>query len=223
MACLDLYGTADGFAAMFCVGDILAGADNSGANNNAFLTDSQMDFVRNGVKANIGMILYNLTDGSSGPVTAVAEHTLTATLAGGTENDWDNGDRYQIVLIDASQRATIEMYLGIVASDINAARAASGGCDCTLASWAAVYLAKLAYIEAAVMHNCPCGRANLSDEMKRAYLEWVTAQLALIRQGQIELCEGSTGSEFPAVGYAELGLTEFSTERIIINATARSS
>jgi len=39
----------------------------------------------------------NLTDGSKGEITANTATTVTAILAGGTENDWDNGDGYLVV------------------------------------------------------------------------------------------------------------------------------
>lgn len=44
----------------------------------------------------IGMAIYNVTDGSSGTITANSTTTITATLAGGTGNDWDTNDVWQI-------------------------------------------------------------------------------------------------------------------------------
>ena len=42
----------------------------------------------------VGFTVYNKTDGSSGAVTANTSTTVTATLAGGTDNDWDDDDEY---------------------------------------------------------------------------------------------------------------------------------
>jgi hypothetical protein len=47
-----------------------------------------------------GNIVYNVTDGSSGTITARDATTVTATLAGGVGNDWDTGDYYYITPSD---------------------------------------------------------------------------------------------------------------------------
>src|SRR5204863_654337 len=44
----------------------------------------------------VGAHLENIDDGSSCDVTATTATTLTCTLAGGDENDWDNGDLYRL-------------------------------------------------------------------------------------------------------------------------------
>lgn len=44
--------------------------------------------------------MLNLTDGSSGTITDNDGTTVTATLSGGTEDDWDVGDDYDIVFDD---------------------------------------------------------------------------------------------------------------------------
>ncbi len=44
--------------------------------------------------------IYNITDGSSGTITAVSgtnQDTIVATLSGGTDNNWDTGDEFMIV------------------------------------------------------------------------------------------------------------------------------
>jgi len=123
--------------------------------------------------------------------------------------------------LDAAEEAALETFLELAAGDIHAARAASGGCDCTLAGWAADFLKKLNVIEAAVIHNCPCQSARLSDAMKPTWLEWITNQMELIRTGKLELCDGETGSEYPAFGWAEMGVTEFNQARIIYNRQLR--
>ena len=45
----------------------------------------------------VGDVIYNLTDGSKGIVTANTSNTITATLTGGTDNDWDDNDEYIVV------------------------------------------------------------------------------------------------------------------------------
>ena len=214
MACTGRFAEAYQFGAFFCTGVILQNVDDSGGAGNAFLTDSTVNFTAaaSRVEANVGMILYNTTAGTNGPVTAVTAHTLTATGV-----TWDDGDGYRIVLIDAIERSTIELYLDIAASDLHAAMAQSGMCDCTLASWARGFLAKLNIIDAASYYQCTCGQPKMTDEMRGRYLDWCSTQLEAIRTGALELCDGATGSEFPAVGWAQQGWTPQITAEIIFN------
>lgn len=217
MPCTSRYAEAWEFAGFWCTSSVLRGTDDSGGAANPSLADSTADFADNGVRANVGMILYNTTENTSGPVTAVAVNALTATGV-----TWSDGDAYLIVAIDGVEIATIEHYLDIAASDIHAALAASGACDCTFASWAAGFLSKLNIIDAAAYYQCPCGQPGMTDEQRAAYLTWMTGQLEAIRDGRLELCDGATGSDFPAIGHAEVSSTPWATAEIIYNATRRS-
>jgi len=64
---------------------------HDGGNDVAVLTDSTRKWGTNFL---VGLTVENLTDGSSGTITANTQTTITATLGGGTENDWDDGDTY---------------------------------------------------------------------------------------------------------------------------------
>ena len=66
---------------------------HDGANNAAVMTDSGETL---GASALVGMTVYNITDASSGTITANTDTTITATLAGGTDNDWDTSDVWQV-------------------------------------------------------------------------------------------------------------------------------
>jgi hypothetical protein len=66
---------------------------HTGAANASVLTDSASTWRVNEL---VGGTVYNSTDGSSGTITANTGTTVTATLAGGTDNDWDTGDVYYI-------------------------------------------------------------------------------------------------------------------------------
>lgn len=66
---------------------------HDGGDNKAKLTDSGEAWT---VDQFVGLSVYNVTDGSSGTITANDATTVTAALAGGTENDWDDGDVYTI-------------------------------------------------------------------------------------------------------------------------------
>lgn len=117
--------------------------------------------------------------------------------------------------------AAVESALDIAASDIHAALAAVGACNCTLASWADAYLRKLNIIDAAVLQNCPCGAA-LKDEDRSIWMDWLNKQFDMIQSGRLVLCEGETGSEYPAFGTAEIGYTEFGQAQIIQNRMQRN-
>lgn len=45
----------------------------------------------------VGMMVVNVTDGSSGQISAVTGSTATATLTGGTNNAWEVGDSFMIL------------------------------------------------------------------------------------------------------------------------------
>ena len=212
MACLGRYAEAWQFAAFFCSGTLLSGADNSGGALNAYLTSSFGGFAKSGVKAGVGMMLYNLTTGANGPITAFTDTTITATGV-----TWSNGNRYRVVTISAAEQAQIEYMLELTAQDINAVLTSIGVCECALSSVGLAYLGKLNIIETAVFQNCSCGSAKLSDEMKVSWREWIDARINEILTGKVELCSGYTGADFPAIGWAEQGTSEFNQARIIAN------
>ena len=66
---------------------------HTGAADAAILTDSTLGATTDEF---IGYTIINETDGSRGLITANTATTVTATLYGGTENDWDNGDTFLI-------------------------------------------------------------------------------------------------------------------------------
>jgi hypothetical protein len=208
MACTGRYATAWEFSALSCPGNILKGQDRSGGGPNASLLDTQANFAQ--VKANQGYVLYNLTTGLSGVVTAVTATTLTATGV-----TWTNGALYRIALLSGVEIGAIESMLDIAASDMHVALAAGNACSCTFASWANAYLAKLNIIDAQVFYNCNCGNTKLSEEEKARLQAWVQNQLDMISNGKIELCSGETGSDFPSIGWAEQAIDDFSAARIL--------
>jgi len=71
----------------------VAAGTHDGLNDVAVLSDSTATFTINEL---IGGTLTNITDGSSGVITANTEITITATLTGGTDNDWDATDSYTV-------------------------------------------------------------------------------------------------------------------------------
>ncbi len=75
---------------------INGGGSHSGANNASTLTDANKAWTASIL---IGGTIVNETDGSSGTITANTSTTVTATLSGGTDHDWDTGDIYSITNI----------------------------------------------------------------------------------------------------------------------------
>ena len=221
MTCNGRYASAEDFVSFWCTESRISRV-HTGANNASVLTDSMAHFRNLGVEAGAGMIVYNLTDGSQGIITAVDDISITATLAGGLENDWDANDVYLVVTVDAFERASIEHYLDITASDIQSALAAQGMCDCTFSAWGAALVKKLNIIDAAAFHQCSCA-VKLTETERQQYRNWMDAQLKLIREGKIDLCEGGTGSEAPAFGSVKEGITEFSKAQIISDRIAKES
>jgi hypothetical protein len=216
MTCVGRFSEAWGFAAFFCTsGGYANGINTTAGLGMPTLTDPQMDFIRMGVQPNMGMLLYNVTKNTSGGVTVVTTTTLQATGV-----LWDLGDEYRIAALTTQQRSTIEVYLDMTAADIHAAMAAQNACNCTLQSWVVQYLAKINIIEASAFYTCPCAKPNLSDERQQNFVEWAERQLIQIRDGEIVLCEGDTGKNYPAVGTIQYSHTPWTAEEIINNNLA---
>jgi hypothetical protein len=227
MTCTGRWASAWAYASFWCVGSMALGLDDSGLLAQANLSDSQADFEDAGFKPNKGMILYNTTQSTSGPITAVTPTTMTATGV-----TWDTTDGYRAVSISGAEIATIEHYLNVTAGNIFAVLASVGACDCTLASWAssgnqdgADFLGKLNIIEAGAYHTCRCGMPGqrMTPEERTHWLTQSNLQLDAIRTGKIDPCDGATGSAYPSAGWAEQSLTVFNAARIIANRIARTS
>lgn len=218
MTCPTRWAEAWQYSLFWCSETLLVGADDSGLPpGQPSLQCSYIDFQQRGVEANVGMICYNTTQNTSGVITSVSGNTLT--VSGVT---WGNTDAFRIVTLDASTRGAIENFLNLTAPDINAMLGSIGACDCTLASWASAYLGKLNIIEAGIFYHCPCGAPSLSEEEKRLFLDFINKQSELILTGKVELCAGYTGADFPAVGIAQMSVTEFAAARIIYNDMLRN-
>lgn len=71
----------------------LATGTHDGSANAATLSDSGASFTTDEF---VGMEVLNITDGSHGTITANSTSTITATLSGGTDNDWDASDVYAV-------------------------------------------------------------------------------------------------------------------------------
>lgn len=67
---------------------------HTGSNNVATLTDSAVPTPFQ--SSNVGHTIRNITDNSSCTVSSVTNTTVTCTLTGGTDNDWDTNDSYRI-------------------------------------------------------------------------------------------------------------------------------
>lgn len=204
------------YAAFWCKASIRTGVDNSGGAGNAYLTDTTADFETLGVVPGVGMTLYNITQDTSGPITAITPDTITATGV-----SWDDGDSYRVVTMTANEETQIQLYLDITAADVYAAIAASGACDCNWTTWGEALVKKLNIIEAAVFHSCPCAEPKLTDDQKTAYMEFVNTQMDKIITGELDIC-GGTGSDFPSIGWAEQASTEFAAGKIIVNDIERN-
>lgn len=69
------------------------GGTDSASVGAAFLTDGTKSWTTDEW---VGYFIYNTTDGSFGLITANTATTITATLQGGTGDNWDSGDVYKI-------------------------------------------------------------------------------------------------------------------------------
>lgn len=67
---------------------------HDGSDNASVLTDSTKSWTTDEW---VGYKVKNLTDGSAAIITANTATTITGTLSGGSENDWDISDNYEVV------------------------------------------------------------------------------------------------------------------------------
>lgn len=81
---------------------VLDSGTHDGAGNAATLSDSTATWTTNEW---VGYTLKNTTDVSQGTVTANDGTTITATLTGGTDDDWDASDAYEIVSSNLWQKS----------------------------------------------------------------------------------------------------------------------
>lgn len=77
---------------------------HSGANGASVLSVSAATWTASEL---VGKIVHNLTDGSFGTITANTTTTVTATLAGGTDNDWDTNDSF--IIVDAAVSGVLHL------------------------------------------------------------------------------------------------------------------
>jgi len=139
---------------------------------------------------------------------------VTCSGAYATANDFA---AFWCIEFSPDEEPQINRALQMASTPIHAARASNKACDCSLDEWAETYLTQLACILAATTYNCKCSNLALTVEEKRMYMEATTADLALIRTGQTELCAGETGTDFAVVGWAQYSFTERNAAKIIAN------
>lgn len=207
------YAEAWEFATFFCASALLTGTSSTAG---ATMTDTTVDFSRLGIKAGEGMLLWNLTQDTQGLIVAYTQHTLEASGV-----TWAEGDSYRAVAQSQSERSAVEHYLTITASNIHAALASVGACDCTLASWALDYLKKINILETVWMYNCNCPTVNLTPEERAAYRDDANTMLTNISSGALTVCQSSTSSQYPAIGYAEQNVNDFTARAIVARRIRR--
>jgi len=90
---LTIINTADAAETITFEPTFTTSGSHDGDNNVSILTDSGESWAVNQL---VNRTISNTTDGSSGTITANTATTVTATLSGGTDNDWDTNDNYTI-------------------------------------------------------------------------------------------------------------------------------
>lgn len=96
---------------------------HDGGNDEAILTDSGETF---GTNTYVGMTLYNTTDGSSCVVTANNNTTMTCTLTGGTDNNWDTNDAWAVA--PGPNQSGSVFYIGSATTILHPATAGYAAC-----------------------------------------------------------------------------------------------
>ncbi len=108
----------------------------------------------------------------------------------------------------------VDLWVQQGAARINAALAANGQCDCTFASWANTLLANMNLIATSLLIYGRCG-VGFTNDQREFWDTWLTEQLRLLREGEIDVCQGATGPHFPAYATATPAVTEFQRAELI--------
>jgi hypothetical protein len=125
--------------------------------------------------------------------------------------------------LTADEQMRAEVALDLTATYIDMARAASGADSCTLSAGAQAALAMLNCQLAAIYYDCPCaGKFFMSDTIRQAWMTGAQGLLDAIRDGRYEVCQGETGSEHAAIGWAEVAWDDARAAEIYDNAAKRS-
>ena len=82
---------------------------HTGSSGSAYLEVRGADFKSCGVQEDV--LIKNTTDGSSGTISSVTEDRVYGTLSGGTDNDWDYGDTYEIYITDTEDSVISSIYV----------------------------------------------------------------------------------------------------------------
>ena len=209
MSCSGRYASAWQYSSMWCASSLLIGVHGGAGPADATLIDTTVDFLAAGAVGGTGQLLANTTQGTEGFITGATIDTLTATGVA-----WDALDAYRVSFLSTEERSTIEHYLNVAAGSIYGSLMAVNACDCTYGEGGAEFLAYINIVLARVFYDCPCTN-NLSDTEKQLYSQIANDALAMIRSGEIDVCQGETGSLWPTIGFAQHGWTEFSSAAII--------
>ena len=209
MSCSGRYAEAWQFANMYCIASLLTGTHGGAGPADVALIDTTVNFINAGADPGVGQRLYNVTQDTFGPITVATIDTLTATGV-----TWNALDVYRVVFLSTEERSTIEGYLDIAAGSIYGSLMAVNACDCTLGEGGAAFLAYINIVLARVFYDCPCS-PTLSDSDKALLSQIANDALTGIRNGEIDVCDGQTGTLWPTIGFAQHGWTEFSSAAII--------
>jgi len=112
--------------------------------------------------------------------------------------------------------------LDMSAPQIHAALASRDSCDCTLQAWAEAYLKQINCVLAALFVKASgCPFPTLTPEEHAFYGEWTENRLGEIRDGTVAVCQGDTGTNYPAIASIEQSVTPFAAARIVFNRIKR--
>ena len=115
----------------------------------------------------------------------------------------------------------IERALDMSAGKIDLALASVGACTCTLSVSGQRALAYLNCLLAVVTYTCPCNSVDVTDDMRRLYAEEAQGMIDALMSGELEVCEGETGSNFPAVAFPQIAWDDARAAEIYNNSLKR--
>ena len=118
--------------------------------------------------------------------------------------------------------AVVEMNIRIASAEIDMSLQTSDQLLCQKSTAGLNYLQLLNIIAAVLITEYDNAR-YLSDADLARLQAWKDNQMTLIRTGQLSICLGETGIDYPAISTAEVGYTPDAQALIVLNRIRRNA
>lgn len=130
-------------------------------------------------------------------------------------------DEGEVTGVTQPDSQTLQRNIDMAASEVNMSLQASGQFTCNKSEEGNMFLKLLNIVGAMLLTEWD--NARFLEQFDRTrYQDWKDSNLELLRTGHMELCEGETNVDYPAVATAEVGYTPEAMDEILRNYYLRN-